>query len=281
MKELGRILQTERERQNLTLDDIQDRTKIRKRYLQAIEEGDLSVLPGLVYARGFIKNYAEQLGLDGQELLREHHLLDESPSPKPGPVTAAAEPQPKSRAADEPRKKFVARSVPEGSRLLPQILMGAAIIGLLGVGYWFLTNRQATPEPAQPQAQQSNQQAQQPGQQPASQPQAPAPTPAEQKPTGPLKPETKDRSKSVYKVEGDKIKLQIKTANGKSWLDITTDGQKQYTQVADQGVTLSFEATQKIVVVTGYSPALTITVNEQPVELEQVNGRYEFQFQKK
>lgn len=72
MQELGGVLRSTRESLGLTLDEIESRTKIRKRYLSALEKGDWSVLPGRVYARGFVRNYAEALGLDGAELLQSY-----------------------------------------------------------------------------------------------------------------------------------------------------------------------------------------------------------------
>lgn len=67
--EIGQILKEEREAKNLTLDDIQDMTKIQKRYLQAIEDNEFHRLPGRFYARAFIKEYALVLGLDPNTLL--------------------------------------------------------------------------------------------------------------------------------------------------------------------------------------------------------------------
>src|SRR5690625_4357489 len=61
---IGEILKEEREAHNLTLDDIQEMTKIQKRYLIAIERDDFQALPGRFYARAFIKEYAQAVGLD-------------------------------------------------------------------------------------------------------------------------------------------------------------------------------------------------------------------------
>lgn len=72
MRELGRILQSARESLGLQLDEIEEKTKIRKRYLAALEEGNWTVLPGRVYARGFVRSYAEVVGLDGAELLQRY-----------------------------------------------------------------------------------------------------------------------------------------------------------------------------------------------------------------
>ena len=55
----------------MTLEDIQEVTKIRKRYLEAIEKGEYNALPGAFYARAFIKSYAEALGLNPEQVLEQ------------------------------------------------------------------------------------------------------------------------------------------------------------------------------------------------------------------
>lgn len=72
MNEVGEKLKEARKAKGYTLDDLQQKTKIQKRYLIAVEEGNLDVLPGNFYARAFIKQYADTVGLNGEELLREH-----------------------------------------------------------------------------------------------------------------------------------------------------------------------------------------------------------------
>jgi cytoskeletal protein RodZ len=89
MSDLGALLRKAREQRGYTLDDIQEVTKIRKRYLEAIETGDYKVLPGSFYVRAFVKTYAETVGLDAEEVLR----LYQKELPKPAaPETAAVEP---------------------------------------------------------------------------------------------------------------------------------------------------------------------------------------------
>lgn len=67
--QIGEQLKEAREQNNLTLDDIQATTKIQKRYLVAIEQEDFHALPGRFYARAFIKEYANAVGLDSEVLL--------------------------------------------------------------------------------------------------------------------------------------------------------------------------------------------------------------------
>jgi cytoskeletal protein RodZ len=67
--QIGEQLREAREEKALTLDDIQESTKIQKRYLVAIEQGDYHALPGKFYAKAFMKEYALAVGVDPQELL--------------------------------------------------------------------------------------------------------------------------------------------------------------------------------------------------------------------
>ncbi|MGE7870243.1 helix-turn-helix domain-containing protein [Bacillus paramycoides] len=72
MTELGQKLKEAREAKGLSMDQLHEITKIQKRHLVAIEEGNYDVLPGAFYARAFIKQYADAVGLNGEELLVEY-----------------------------------------------------------------------------------------------------------------------------------------------------------------------------------------------------------------
>lgn len=72
---LGSLLKKSREEKNLTIKDIQEETKIRKKYLEAIEENNFDILPGTVYLKVFVKGYAREVGLDYQKLLSNYEIL--------------------------------------------------------------------------------------------------------------------------------------------------------------------------------------------------------------
>jgi cytoskeletal protein RodZ len=132
MKEIGAKLRAAREAKNITLLEIQEQTKIRLRYLEAIESGNWEVIPGEVYRRGFICNYANAVGLDGEALLHEY-----SNAKAPQPV----EPAPKVRTPDsvagpvveKPQTVMVPDEVlqkPQRVRWIPLL----AVLGLIMVG---------------------------------------------------------------------------------------------------------------------------------------------------
>jgi len=68
LSELGQKLKQEREAQGITLEQIQQKTKISLHILKAIEEGNTSLLPHPVYVKGFVQDYARNLGLDWKEI---------------------------------------------------------------------------------------------------------------------------------------------------------------------------------------------------------------------
>src|SRR5262245_24772793 len=66
---VGEFLRRERELRRISLDDVAERTKISRRYLEAIEEGRYDRLPGETFVRGFIRSYAQSVGLDPEDTL--------------------------------------------------------------------------------------------------------------------------------------------------------------------------------------------------------------------
>ena len=71
-EQIGQKLKAARESRGLSISQIYDKTKISTANLEAIEEGDYDQLPEAVYVTGFIKRYAETVGLNGQNLIEEY-----------------------------------------------------------------------------------------------------------------------------------------------------------------------------------------------------------------
>ena len=65
MFEIGSSLREARERRSLSYGQVEAETAIRTRYIRALEDEDFHILPGPTYTKGFLRAYAEYLGLDG------------------------------------------------------------------------------------------------------------------------------------------------------------------------------------------------------------------------
>ena len=68
-------------RQRLNIDELEESTKIRAKYLRAIENEEFGLLPGPTYVKSFLRTYAEKLGLDPQLLVEEFRARYEPPEP--------------------------------------------------------------------------------------------------------------------------------------------------------------------------------------------------------
>ncbi len=75
LQSLGEILRRAREARALSLAEAEVQTRIRAKFLEALEQGDLSVLPSLAHARGFLRNYAHYLHLDADALIADFNAL--------------------------------------------------------------------------------------------------------------------------------------------------------------------------------------------------------------
>lgn len=71
MFEIGNTLREARVRRNLTLQQVEEDTKIRVKYVQAMENEDWDVMPGVTYVKGFLRTYSTYLGLDPEVVVEE------------------------------------------------------------------------------------------------------------------------------------------------------------------------------------------------------------------
>ena len=129
MTELGTILKEARIAKNLSLDDLQEITKIQKRYLIGIEEGNYSLMPGNFYVRAFIKQYAEAVGLDPEELFEEFN--NEIPSTHADDIPGQLSRVKTKRTIGEGSSKFL--------DVLPKLLIVIVVIGLFVFIWWYLS----------------------------------------------------------------------------------------------------------------------------------------------
>ena len=77
MSSFGEELRRERELRQITLREISESTKINVRYLEALERNDFTHLPGGVFNKGFVRAYAQHIGIDPEAMVNSY-LLEES-----------------------------------------------------------------------------------------------------------------------------------------------------------------------------------------------------------
>jgi cytoskeleton protein RodZ len=127
---VGNKLRAARTRRQLSLPEVEDATKIRVRYLRALENDDWDQLPGETYTRAFIRTYGSFLGLDGERLAEEQRRS--RGAARPGERLPRVDPRPRRVAGRRRRAR-----VPPGliALLVTALAVGALLaIGLLGGG---------------------------------------------------------------------------------------------------------------------------------------------------
>jgi len=128
MMEVGQLLRQTREAQELSLADIEEKTKIRQNFISALESGDWDDLPNEVVARGFLRKYAAALGLDADELLAQAGGGQKQDRGESAPPAPAAPAQP---AAYQPINLDLYDDAPARSSILRRVL--AFLLALIPV----------------------------------------------------------------------------------------------------------------------------------------------------
>jgi cytoskeletal protein RodZ len=130
MARLGDALRLQREQMGVTLQQAAEDTRIREKFLQAIESGDYQSLPGTVYTKGFLRNYAGYLNLEAEEMLALY--TGERGGSEPA------------RTFD-PMKPLVKRSFIFTPTVLVPVTVLAGIVLFLGYIYYQFTNFAVAP----------------------------------------------------------------------------------------------------------------------------------------
>lgn len=266
MTELGRKLKEARESNGMSLSDVQESTKIQKRYLEGIEEGAYDIMPGKFYVRAFIKQYAEAVGLNAEELFEE--FKSEVPSSKEDEVPL----RPIGAAADQKTRVDASKPVRESSKLLdylPKILVTAFIIGALVLVYVLIPKSGSESDPAVEEEVQVEKE-------PTTEEPAVEETPAAEEepvveeepvpaaPVQTLSAVSTSGRQTVYELSGAKAFEVAVASKGETWIEITDGSGKSYFsgmlangQTQTHNMTGQKEARIKV----GFAPATVITVN--------------------
>lgn len=123
MFDIGSSLREARTRQGIDFPELEQLTKIRPKYLRALEDENFDILPAPTYVRGFLRSYAESLGLDGQPFVDEYNTRF-AVGDEDAPIHARRVPP---RRRDRPQRE---------SRIAVLALLGIAILTALVIAAW-------------------------------------------------------------------------------------------------------------------------------------------------
>ena len=264
LKRIGEQLQQTRELQGITLDHVALKTYIPRRLLQAIEDGDLARLPEPVFVKGFIRRYADVLGLDGIDISRQFPVdvllvpvvdsltevepSDPLPSTDPTPI-----PESPSQPAVIPDQQFgkVFR------QFWPWMMAGGVALLVLAAAIAGLRRSQPSPSVS-------------PTVSPTS---APSPlTHRSSEPTSSPTP-TADLQASpqptvsptaAATVSPDKpVQVALKTTD-RAWVEVVVDGKTVFSGILQKGEQKAWSATQSLTVASGNAGAVQLSYNNGP-----------------
>lgn len=282
MSDLGQLLRKARTERNLSLDQVQETTKIRKRYLEAIEEGKYSILPGTFYVRAFIKQYSEAVGLDPDEVFRlyAHEIPSADVEPSAEPVRMK-----RRRSVHTPER---------AGKWASALLMIAFPLLIAGVIYYYFYHNMGARGDVLPEDPITDSYASEQGggtEGPAGAPSpepTPTPTPT---PTPPPDPDVEFAEKFTYSshtVErftvkhADSIKLEVKVSGPEAWIGVTHADSKSkylYQKGLTNGDSYAGEFAHPIYLNIGRANAVQLTVNGVVVEMGSEPNPRKFQFE--
>lgn len=272
MGQLGTKLKKARLDQGLSLEQLNERTKIQKHHLEGIEAGDYSAIPGAFYVRAFIKRYAQAVGLNGDALLLEHK------SELPEDEEKAAPAEHLTRRPDTKK-----RNTGPMAEAMPKILMAIFIVFiLLVIWYFYLLSTSGNDlEPADEggdveyEAPAEEELEEQPEQAPEEE-QAPEPEePVEpEEPAAQLELESVSGETTTYTFTGPADRKLEFLAAGDSWLAVANDEGAEllsFARVFEAGETETIDVSDEASVFMriGDYTMLTIELNGEELSYEQ------------
>ena len=130
--ELGGVLRERREAMGASLAEVEAATRIRQKYLAAMESDDWHLLPGEIVGRGFLRNYATYLGLDATELVERRRVVADPSMASTLAGTSAGSPMPPERIIDYRPKDVALKDEQEGIQQR-ELRIGAPVRRLLGL----------------------------------------------------------------------------------------------------------------------------------------------------
>ena len=258
---IGAVLEKTRRELGLSLRDVEDATKIRTRYLEGLEREDFSVLPDAVYVQGFLKTYANFLGLNGDEMARD---LRNRRSPRRDRQQLAYE-LPQSSEFERPLMSpgglaGAERRRVSGATVLTVALALLVIAGVIGALYYVGVQSSGTGAPEE-QQQAPPERAEDPTpqeEQPAPEPNAPEQRREPRR--APAATPTREQAPEEN-AAAETVDVTVGVADSPAGLTVTVDGTVAADVFAQPGFSQAFEGEEVVTVSTTNAGAVQATVD--------------------
>jgi cytoskeleton protein RodZ len=247
-------LRTQREARGVSLAAVAESSKISTRYLEALESDRFDALPAPVFVRGFLREYARVVGLDGDEVVNFYLLV----VPAKAPPAIAAKPPGGERKTAGP------------SWLGYGLLVGAILtifLGIAGAISFWAKHRAAAPPPAgsTPRTELPRAAAKQEPVAPVTTPQPPASAPA----TGSVSPPASEAASgfpAAAEPRADLLQVVLEFQQD-CWVEVVVDGRRRSSELKAGGETLALEAKDSVLLTLGNAPAVRVELNGRAVPL--------------
>ncbi|NJL47036.1 MAG: helix-turn-helix domain-containing protein [Leptolyngbyaceae cyanobacterium SM2_5_2] len=263
LQSIGAYLRQVRQEQGVSLEVLASQIFIRPALLQAMETGRSEQLPEPVFIQGFIRRYAEALGLDGKAISQEFKVnpVEVLPTPElvtPVPGNGVRSPEPELRPEPRPEIHPVEKpqyapytTSPRRSALPLWLGLGAAILAL-GAGVWALVGRNPAPSTAEDPPEITTELPS------ATDPLAEPPQSAA--PLEPIEPETQPTLEAPIVVTA--------SLSDRAWLSVVADGENVYEGTPEDGYEETWTAQDSLVFRTGNAGGVSLSINgDEPVVL--------------
>jgi cytoskeletal protein RodZ len=246
MGQLGELLKEARQNKGVSLEEIEEELRIRKKYLQALEEEDFSIMPPEVYIKGFLRNYAIYLGLDSEEVRALYY--------KEKPVEKGRKPDFLGGAGQMAREETGPRAFPMDMSLtqssllaFPFLVAALAILAFSLLGLWAF--REYFPLPGET-GTETRETVTTREPRPTFTPTSVV-TPTTSTPVGTPTPK-------VYTgVDVELVMLE------RAWLQVHVDGEKVFEGVFDEGTKITWNGKERVAVRCNNAGGVEVTLNGQ------------------
>jgi cytoskeleton protein RodZ len=257
--EIGQKLERARTEKGLSLKDVERDTKIRARYLEGLEQEDFTVLPDAVYVQGFLKTYANYLGLDGERLandFRSHRSPRRSRKDEAykQPIRDRKE---REGGFDRPLLspgglEGTERRRISGTTIFTIALALVILVSVVGTLYWIGRGAQPGGDAGENNANVSA--PAQRGEEGRQQAEAPA---------GGEEEGQNGAASEANAATSETFQVNVTVEGAESWLEVNADGEPVLAQNAPPGFAQSFEAREEVSITAGNAGAVSVSVNEQ------------------